>query len=345
MKKNSLILVLFFCALGTMMAQRSITGNVTDETGEALIGASIIVKGTVSSGTTTDIDGAFALEVPAGSEVLIFSYTGYTTKEVTLSVSNVVNVVLVEGLVLQEAVVTALGVERSEKALGYAVQEVDGTDISRSGASNPVDALVGKAAGVQVTRASGSAGGGSRILIRGVSSMVGANQPLIVIDGVRTNNETLLSQGATSGTASSNRLMDLNPDDIETISVLKGAAATALYGTAGSTGVVLITTKKGSKKSQFDINVSQSLAFDNLTSMIDLQNVYAQGSGGNYRDPSTGASGSWGPQISELEYATDQTHPNAPTSSKAFDASGAYNFDKNGFLVPKGTGNGNGKGK
>ena len=135
--------------------------------------------------------------------------------------------------------------------------------------------------------------------------------------------------------------MDLNPDDIETISVLKGAAATALYGTAGSTGVVLITTKKGSKKSQFDINVSQSLAFDNLTSMIDLQNVYAQGSGGNYRDPSTGASGSWGPQISELEYATDQTHPNAPTSSKAFDASGAYNFDKNGFLVPKGTGNGN----
>ena len=250
MKKFSLVLVLFFCALGTMLAQRSITGNVTDEAGEALIGASIIVKGAESSGTTSDIDGTFALEVPAGSSVLIFSYTGYTSKEYTIGVSNVINIVLAEGLVLQEAVVTALGVERSEKALGYSVQEVNGDDISRSGASNPVDALVGKAAGVQITRASGSAGGGSRILIRGVSSMVGGNQPLIVIDGVRTNNETLLSQGSTSGTASSNRLMDLNPDDIETISVLKGAAATALYGTAGSTGVILITTKKGGKKSK-----------------------------------------------------------------------------------------------
>ncbi|MFT5983809.1 MAG: TonB-linked SusC/RagA family outer membrane protein [Ulvibacter sp.] len=341
MKKFSLVLVLFFCALGTMLAQRSITGNVTDEAGEALIGASIIVKGAESSGTTSDIDGTFALEVPAGSSVLIFSYTGYTSKEYTIGVSNVINIVLAEGLVLQEAVVTALGVERSEKALGYSVQEVNGDDISRSGASNPVDALVGKAAGVQITRASGSAGGGSRILIRGVSSMVGGNQPLIVIDGVRTNNETLLSQGSTSGTASSNRLMDLNPDDIETISVLKGAAATALYGTAGSTGVILITTKKGGKKSKFDINVSQSVAFDNLTSMIDLQNVYAQGSGGSYRDPSTGASGSWGPKISDLEFATDPNHVNAPTSSKAFDAEGNYNFDKNGFLVPKGTGNGN----
>jgi len=216
---------------------------------------------------------------------------------------------------------------------------VDGGDIARSGASSAVDALVGKASGVQITRSSGSVGGGSRILVRGVTSMVGNNQPLIVIDGVRTNNETLLSQASTAGVASSNRLMDLNPDDIESINVLKGAAATALYGTAGATGVVLITTKKGKNQKQIDVNFSTSVGFDQITQMIDLQNEYAQGSGGSYRDPSTGASGSWGPRIGDLEFATDPNHPNAPGAG-AFNAEGIYKFDKNGFLVPRGTGNG-----
>ncbi len=340
MKQLSLILMLVLFGIGTTMAQRTISGTVSDSDGEALIGANVLVKGVSGVGTTTDLDGRYTLSVPEGSNVIMFSYTGYGTEEVELGASNVVDVIMSEGVVLQEAVVTALGVERSEKALGYAVQKVDGGDIARSGASNPVDALVGKAAGVQITRSSGSAGGGSRILIRGVTSMVGQNQPLIVIDGVRTNNETLLSQASTAGVAASNRLMDLNPEDIESINVLKGAAATALYGTAGSTGVVLITTKKGKKKQRFEVTVSQQLAFDEITDMIDLQSTYAQGSGGNYRDPSTGASGSWGPRMTDLEFATDPNHPNAPTSSRAFDANGVYNYDKNGFLVPKGTGNG-----
>ena len=339
MKKLSLVFTFLMLCLGITMAQRTITGTVSDETGETLIGTSIVVKGT-SIGVITDFDGQYTLDIPEERATLIFSYTGYATQEVELTASNILDVVMREGVILETAVVTALGVRRDEKSLGYAVQKVEGDAIIRSGATSAVDALVGKAAGVQITRSSGSVGGGSRILVRGVTSMVGNNQPLIVIDGVRTNNETLLSQASTAGVASSNRLMDLNPEDIESVNILKGAAATALYGTAGSTGVVLITTKKGKNQKQIDVNFSTSVGFDQITQMIDLQNIYAQGSGGNYLDPSTGASGSWGPRITDLEFATDQNHPDAPTRATAFDATGVYRFDNNGFLVPAGTGNG-----
>lgn len=339
MKRLSLVLALVLFGASLALAQSTITGTVTDESGEGLIGASILVKGT-TSGTVTDLDGKYSLSVPPGSEVLVFSYTGFDTQEITIGSQTVIDITMTEGVSLGEVVVTALGVEREEKALGYAVQQVKGDEVSRSGASNPVDGLVGKAAGIQVTRSSGSVGGGSRILIRGVTSMVGNNQPLIVIDGVRTNNETLLSQASTAGTAASNRLMDLNPEDIESINVLKGAAATALYGTSGSTGVILITTKKGAKKDRLDVNFTSSVGMDNITRMIDLQSEFAQGNAfDNYRGPETGESGSWGPKMTDLEYSTDRNHPNAPGAS-AFDAAGNYKFDKNGFLVPKGTGNG-----
>jgi len=319
-------------------AQRTVNGVVKDAGGEALIGASVLVEGT-TVGAVTDIDGNYTIDVPAGSSSLVYSYTGYETQTLTLGASNVVDVIMREGLTLETAVVTALGIERDEKALGYAVQQVGGDDIVKSGASNAVDALVGKAAGVQVTRSSGSAGGGSRILIRGVTSMVGDNQPLIIIDGVRTNNETALSQAETAGTGVSNRLQDLNPDDIESINVLKGAAATALYGTSGAAGVVLITTKKGKKGEKFNINFSSSVAFDEITTLTSLQDEFAQGWNGGYDDPSTGSSTSWGPRISDLEYATDQNHPNAP-GANAFFPDGTYKFDQNGFLVAAGTGNG-----
>ncbi len=338
MKKFSLVLSLVLFTMGFAFAQRTVVGQITDGDGAPLIGATILVKGT-DSGTVTDIDGKYSVNVPDGANTLELSYTGYETQEIVLGVSNVVNATLSEGVTLETAVVTALGVKRSEKALGYSVQQVGGDDIGRSGASNAVDALVGKAAGIQVTRSSGTAGGGSRILIRGVTSMVGDNQPLIVIDGVRTNNETQQSQAETAGTAVSNRLMDLNPDDIESINVLKGAAATALYGTSGASGVILITTKKGNKGEKFSVDFSSSVGFDNITNMIDLQNEYAQGWSGGYDDPSTGSSTSWGPRISELEYSTDPNHPNAP-GANAFFADGTYRYDPNGFIVPKGTGNG-----
>lgn len=327
----------------TGIAQRTISGIVTDQGGEPLIGASVLVKAT-DIGTVTDFDGSYSLDVPADAGELIISYTGYAEQTITLGASNVVDVTLAEGVALQEVVVTGLGIKREEKALGYAVQKVGGDDINKSGASSAVDALVGKAAGVQITRSSGSVGAGSRIVIRGASSLTGNNQPLIVIDGVRTNNESLNSNtsdgsGSTAGTATSNRLMDLNNDDIESINILKGAAATALYGTAGAAGVVIITTKKGASGKGLNINYTTQVAFDEISQIIDLQNTYAQGSGGNWRDPSTGASGSWGPKMTDLEFATDPNHPNAP-NARAFDAEGNFIYDNNGFLVPRGTGNG-----
>ncbi len=344
MRKILLLSTLFFFAITSVMAQRTVSGKVTDDTGEGLPGVNVVIKGT-TSGTTTDLDGNFSLSVDQGA-TLVFSSIGFAQQEISVGSRTVIDVTMGADVTeLSEVVVTALGVERSEKALGYAVQEVESDAMVNSGAVNAVDALVGKAAGVQITRASGSAGGGSRILIRGVTSMVGNNQPIVVIDGVRTNNNTIGggdivgTEAATAGTAQSNRLMDLNVQDIESVSVLKGAAATALYGTAGSTGVIVITTKKGSKGSGLSVNFSQQVAFDNITTTPNLQNVYAQGTRGSYRDPATGASTAWGPRISDLEYSNDPDHPDAPGSG-AFDNDGNYLYDNNGFLVPAGTGNG-----
>jgi len=339
MRKILLLSTLFFFAVASVMAQRTVSGKITDDTGEGLPGVNVVIKGT-TNGTTTDLDGNFSLSVDQGA-TLVFSSVGFAEQEVAVGSRTVIDITLGSDVTeLSEVVVTALGVERNEKALGYAVQTVESQALVNSGATSATDALVGKAAGIQITRSSGSAGGGSRIVMRGITSIIGNNQPIIVIDGVRTNNETLSSEGNTAGTAQSNRLMDLNVNDIESMSVLKGAAATALYGTAGSTGVIVITTKKGKKGSGLSVNFSSVLSVDRVTSSPDLQSIYAQGSRGNYQDPSTGGSGSWGPRISDLEYATDPDHPNAPRAS-AFDNDGNYRFDNNGFLVPAGTGNGN----
>ena len=304
------------CA-GISFAQRTITGTVTDTNGEPLIGASVLAQGT-TVGTVTDFDGSYTIKVPDGSGMLIYSYTGFGTKEVPLGASNVMDVTMEEGVTLAAAVVTALGVERSEKAVGYAVQEVDGDEIVQTGATSTIDALRGQAAGVNVVRSSGSAGGGSRVVVRGQTSLTGNNQALIVVDGVRINNSTFYSEGASgasptggsvAGSAASNRGMDINPADIESINVLKGAAATALYGVDGANGVIVITTKSGSRARGKGFSVSAGVQYgvSEITNMPDLQSTFAQGSGGVYRGPETGNSGSWGPRISDLSYdgATD----------------------------------------
>ena len=338
MRKVLLLCTLFFFAVASVMAQRTVSGKVTDDTGEGLPGVNVVIKGT-TNGTTTDLDGNFSLSVEQGA-TLVFSSVGFTDQQIAVGSRTVIDITLGSDVTeLSEVVVTALGVERSEKALGYAVQKVESEALVNSGATSAVDAMVGKAAGIQITRSSGAAGGGSRILLRGVTSIIGNNQPIIVIDGVRTNNETLNSEANTAGTAQSNRLMDLNVNDIESMSVLKGAAATALYGTAGSTGVIVITTKKGSKGSGLSVNFSSQVAFDKVTTAPNLQSTYAQGWNGGYADPSSGLSTSWGPRVEDLEYATDPDHDNAP-GSRAFDNDGNYIYDNNGFLVPAGTGNG-----
>ena len=341
--KHVLLTFLCFFSIQLIAQQKTITGLVFDDQGIALPGATVLVENS-NRGVTTDFDGNFSIEASNG-EVLVISFIGYKNQSVTVDDSDNYSVNLQTGNELDEVIVTSLGIKRESKAIGYSVQSVSTEDLANSGSNNALDAMVGKAAGIQITRSSGSAGGGSRILIRGVTSMIGNNQPLIVIDGVRTNNETLNSGSSTGGTASSNRLMDLNNDDIENISILKGSAATALYGTAGAAGVVVITTKKGSE-GEMKVSYSHSTGVDWISTTFDMQNEFAQGRNRSrsdrtpyWRSPGTGESSSFGPNINNLEYATDSNHPEAPGASD-FDSAGNYRWDKNGFLVTKGTGNG-----
>ena len=341
--KHVLLTFLCFFSIQLIAQQKTITGLVFDDQGIALPGATVLVKDS-NRGVTTDFDGNFSIEASKG-EVLVISFIGYKNQSIPVGDGDNYSVNLETGNELDEVIVTSLGIKRESKAIGYSVQSVSTEDLANSGSNNALDAMVGKAAGIQITRSSGSAGGGSRILIRGVTSMIGNNQPLIVIDGVRTNNETLNSGSSTGGTASSNRLMDLNNDDIENISILKGSAATALYGTAGAAGVVVITTKKGSE-GEMKVSYSHSTGVDWISTTFDMQNEFAQGRNRSrsdrtpyWRSPGTGESSSFGPNVNNLEYATDSNHPEAPGASD-FDSAGNYRWDKNGFLVTKGTGNG-----
>lgn len=348
MKKtiNWLFMIFLLGISWTHAQENSISGTVTDQDNIPLPGVNILLEGT-ANGTQTDFDGNFSINGNEG-QALIFSFIGQKSIRQLIGTSNTMNVQMEEDAeALEEVVVTAFGIKKEKRSVGYAVQEVDGKAITNSGASNVVDALAGKSSGVQVTRSSGSAGGGSRIVIRGATSMVGNNQALIIIDGVRSNNETLNAQGTgTAGTAQSNRLMDLNAEDIENISVLKGAAATAVYGTAGSGGVVLITTKKGTEGQKLQVNVSSQVAFDNISQTIALQDTYAQGrvidGAPTWRGPETGESGSWGPRLSDLEYSTNINNYDAENGNQgsAFNSDGIYRWDNNGFLVARGQGNG-----
>ena len=341
--KHVYYLIALLLSVQMTLAQGTVTGNVTDDQGVPLPGATVVEVGT-SNGTTTDFDGNYSITVGDDASLAV-SFVGYQTSTVAVNGQDQINFSLSQANELDEVVVTSLGIKREAKALGYSIQTVGSDEIVNSGSNSALDALVGKAAGVQITRSAGSAGGGSRILIRGVTSMIGNNQPLIVIDGIITNNETLNSGSSTAGTATSNRLMDLNNDDIESINILKGSAATALYGTAGAPGVIVITTKKG-EEGDMKVSYTHSTGVDWLSTTFNLQNEFAQGRNRSrsdrtpyWRSPGTGESSSYGPAISDLEYSTDPNHPEAPAASD-FDGDGNYRWDKNGFLVTRGTGNG-----
>lgn len=253
MKRLLTSLILLCTIVGFTYAQRTVVGTVKGDDGEALIGASVRVKGT-NSGAVTDAFGKYSVSVPAGSNTLVFTYTGFTTLEIPLGASNVVDAVMESGTVLREAVVTALGISRQEKSLGYGVTSVKGEDVARSGEVNVIQGLAAKSSGVQIIGSAGTPGASSKILIRGNSTFTGENQPLIVVDGVPYDNQTLGSEAAdypfnatNNGVNNSNRALDLNPADVESINILKGPAAAALYGTRAANGVLLITTKKAEK--------------------------------------------------------------------------------------------------
>ena len=241
MKKLILVFILSFCIVGAMLAQRTVTGTVTDESGETLIGASVLVKGSDGIGTTTDLNGIFSVEVPDGYDILMFSYTGYATIEQTLAASNVVNVTLKVNNILDEVIVTAFGLSTKKDFTG-AADVVTSKDLALRNATSPISAIEGRATGVQFTSASGQPGSSPSIVIRGVGTLNGSTDPLFIVDGMQYEGN----------------LNTINQEDIESFTILKDAASTALYGSRAANGVVIITTKSGNNG---DIKVSVNTNF------------------------------------------------------------------------------------
>ncbi|MBP9873730.1 MAG: SusC/RagA family TonB-linked outer membrane protein [Haliscomenobacter sp.] len=298
MKKHLLASVLVMFSFVAAMAQRTITGTVSDEAGEPLIGASILVKGT-STGAVTDLDGTYSINVPAGEVTLIFSYTGYITKEVITSASNVIDMTLEESAEqLSEVLVTAIGIERSTKAMGYAVTNLAGDDLLQKSEVDPVRAVAGKVPGVSISGAGGGPGQSTKINIRGFSSLTGNTQPLFVVDGVPFDNSTNSTRGAASGNQTSSRAFDMDPNNIESMTILKGAAAAALYGSRATNGVVVITTKTGTRNARkgLEVTYNSSYQLEQISGIPEYQNVYGQGSNQVYNG---GFIGNWGNPFAE----------------------------------------------
>ena len=264
----------FGMALNVQAQEKSISGTVTSKSdGSTLPGVSIVVQGT-TRGTETDFDGKYTIKASVG-EILSFSYLGMKTKSVTVGDSNTINVVLEEDAdQLDEIVVTALGIKKSRKSLTYAAQDIKAEELSKVKQTNPVNSLSGKVSGVSITRSASGAGGSVKVLMRGNAS-IGNNQPLYVVDGIPLSNPTSGQPGDTFGDINGgNRdggdaLSLINPDDIESLTVLKGASASALYGSAGLNGVILITTKKG-KTGSFKVDFSTNLTVENAAYMMDF---------------------------------------------------------------------------
>ena len=285
-----------------------ISGVVTDGT-EPIIGASVRVKGT-NKGTITDLDGRFSLDVAAGTE-LIVTYVGY--KEVTVKAAANMKVVLQEeNTALSEVVVTALGIKRERKALGYGVSEVKGEELTKAKETNVINSLSGKVAGLVVQNTAGGASGSTRVLLRGNTEMTGNNQPLYVIDGVPLDNTNFGAAGVEGGYDLGDGISAINPDDIENMTVLKGPAASALYGSRASHGVILITTKKA-EKDKVSVEYNGSLTVDVQNAEWDnIQEVYGMGYSGAYSPTATsGTNSSWGAKADDflVEYFDHEKRP------------------------------------
>ena len=302
----SVVLFIFTVHVGWAQ-QREISGTVTEDSGMPLPGVSVVVKGT-TTGTVTDVDGKYAITATE-SAVLVFSFVGMTTQEITVGSQSVINVVMAaDALQVDEVVVTALGIKREKKALGYAVQDVKADELTQAGSTDLVSSLQGKVAGVQINQTGGGIGGNSRIDIRGSSSLIGNDQPIWVVDGVPFDNGGERDGTIWGGTSRAGGAFDLNPEDIESISILKGPNAAALYGERGGNGVVLVTTKTGKRKQGLGITYSGGFTMSEAAYMLDLQERYGQGNDGQYDNDATG---SWGPEMTGqmLESWTGETIP------------------------------------
>lgn len=275
-----------------------VSGTVKDATG-VVPGANLIEKGNPTNGTVSDINGNFSISIPEGS-TLVVSAIGYKTQEITITnPSAQLNILLEEDvLLLDDVVVTALGIRRDRKALGYGLEEVQGEAFTKARETNVINSMAGRVAGLVVSQTAGGPSGSTRVLLRGNTEITGNNQPLYVVDGVPLDNTNYGSAGTYGGYDLGNGISAINPDDIENISVLKGPAASALYGSRASHGVILITTKKADDKQKVSVEYNGTLSFDTqLAKWEDVQQVYGMGSSGTYSiDAVSNTNKSWGPK-------------------------------------------------
>ena len=303
------IFLIFFgllCCQATQAQLRTIEGQVVDNETNPIPGVNVLVKGT-NQGTITDMERQYRLSVEEGAQVLLFSFVGYETQEVSVGNQSTLNVTLSEDAQqLGEVVVTALGVERETKALGYSVEEVQGETLTQARETNLVNSLSGRVAGVNVSGASTTIGGSARITIRGESSLnIDKNQPLFIVDGVPINNNVIGSSGSNNLEADyGNGAGEINPDDVASISVLKGPNAAALYGSRAANGVILITTKSGKGANGVGVSVNSTATFESPLRLPNWQDVYGQGNGGEFAfvdgaggGAADGVDESWGPRL------------------------------------------------
>ncbi|WP_405205402.1 SusC/RagA family TonB-linked outer membrane protein [Aquimarina sp. LLG6339-5] len=310
--RGILTLLLAFVVQLTFAQEKTISGNVTDNSGLPLPGVNIVVKGT-SKGTQSDFDGNYTIQVNRGA-VLSFSYLGFTTKEVVVGDSDTISVQLTEdAATLEEVVVTAQGIKRERKSLGYAISTVASDDIQEQSSADLGRILSGEAAGLNITSTNGTAGSGTNIIIRGLSTISGSNQPLFIVDGVPFANNTNQQNAFFNNVTESSRFLDIDPNNIESVNVLKGLSASVLYGQEGRNGVILITTKTGSAKAsnkKFEVTFSQSL-FAEEAVLPDYQDEY----GGGFHQNFGFFFSNWGPSFNRDISSNSLYRSGAPGNS------------------------------
>ncbi|MCX2743637.1 SusC/RagA family TonB-linked outer membrane protein [Mangrovivirga sp. M17] len=317
MKIKSHLLLLFACGFFTHLttfAQINVSGRVVDNEGQPLIGVTIIQEGT-SKGATTNVEGRYAISDVDPNATLVFSFVGFTTKKVPVNNRTTIDVIMQEDLEqLEEVVVTALGFKEDKDKVGYANTVVSGDAVTRQQEPTLINSLSGQSSGVRISRNSGDPGAGAAIQIRGMSSILRPTGPLIVVDGVPISNDV---RGNGNGRiAQQSRLNDLNPNDIESMTVLKGASAAALWGTKALGGVIVITTKSGKYNQKVKVRVQSTYSIDKINRRYPLQSKFGQGDNGIYEQ---GARDSWGDKISEREGGSD-----------VLDTDGEFFIDQNG---------------
>ncbi|MCK5469065.1 MAG: TonB-dependent receptor plug domain-containing protein, partial [Cyclobacteriaceae bacterium] len=279
---GSLLMLFNFTVL--LAQDITVTGTVTgSEDGNPLPGVNVIISGT-ATGSVTDVNGQYSLTVPGSETTLVFSYVGYTTEQVLVGNQTVIDLVLQQDLrQLSEVVVTSFGIEKEKREITYAAQNVDADEIAKAREPNILNSLQGKVAGVDVIKSSAGVGGASRITIRGNRSVAGNNQPLYIVDGVPINNTSWsVPDNDNGGVQGGDGIGNINPDDIKSLTVLKGPNATALYGSRAANGAIVIATKQGVARQGIGVEFNTNISMDKALILTKFQNEYGQGNGGQY---------------------------------------------------------------